>query len=263
MSDTIKLLLHTILLATLTILPIALFSGHALRTKKNLLVSISFGTILSGLLAYICFWTYFVSPEFGLIFKSTILALLFLLSVFHGKSRQGLMLFNKEFGLIFALWFLFSLFILSAGLAPDGNFEVLANLRSRLSHNLPEDNALQYIFAVDIVRGNIPHPMLWDWLSSDRPPLGTAFVLLFSSNAPNELDYQIESTLLQCLWLCGLWIFLRAYKTNALAIAVVLLTTMFSGLAIVNGIYVWPKLLPVCNCSAAGRLYGIAGKSTP
>jgi hypothetical protein len=177
--------------------------------------------------------------------KCIILASLFLLSVFHGKSRQGLLLFKKEFGLIIALWFLFSLFILSAGMAPEGNAEVLTTLRSRFSHNLPEDNALQYIFAMDIVRGNIPHPMLWDWLSSDRPPLGTAYALLFSSTSPNEFDYQIESTLLQCLWLCGLWVFLRAYKTNSLAIAIVLLATMFSGLAIVNGIYVWPKLLPV------------------
>lgn len=89
--------------------------------------------------------------------------------------------------------------------------------------------------------------MIGDWLSSDRPPLQTAYFL--ASGAVNlmhsDLHYQVVATLLQCLWVIALWALLKSKNISRFAMLLTLGVPMFSGFAIVHGLFTWPKLLPV------------------
>jgi hypothetical protein len=112
---------------------------------------------------------------------------------------------------------------------------------------LATDNQLPFIFAQQIARGKIAIPMLGDWLSSDRPPLQVAYFL--ASGAVNlshsDLHYQVVATLLQCLWVIALWALLKSKNISRFAMLLTLGVPMFSGFAMVHGLFTWPKLLPV------------------
>lgn len=61
----------------------------------------------------------------------------------------------------------------------------------------------------------------------------------------SDLHYQVVATLLQCLWVIALWALLKSKNISRFAMLLALGVPMFSGFAIVHGVFTWPKLLPV------------------
>ena len=88
--------------------------------------------------------------------------------------------------------------------------------------------------------------MIGDWLSSDRPPLQTGFVLLqwplwTVQGRPGA--YQFLGTVLQSAWLPALWITFRVRGDTVSRTCVAVLATSATGVMFFNTVYIWPKML--------------------
>ncbi len=122
----------------------------------------------------------------------------------------------------------------------------VANLRFFDSAR-PGDNLIPLFFAEKIYAHQPVSPICCgDWLSSDRPPLQAGIFLLqrpLRLLGSVGLQYQLVGTVLQCLWICGVWTLLRALEAPAQRIRQVLGFLIFSGFLFYNSVYVWPKLL--------------------
>ena len=70
----------------------------------------------------------------------------------------------------------------------------------------------------------------------------------------SQLDYQVLGVVLQQLWIVGLWALLVAARVGRVTRALAMVAVLVSDLAIVNGFFVWPKLLPAAMLLAAAAL---------
>ncbi len=108
------------------------------------------------------------------------------------------------------------------------------------------DNLLPQIFANNVYHG-VPRALTWGWQGSDRPPLQAGVTLM---QMPLTLmpgwriaGYQVIATLLQVIWLPGLWALCRSLRLSARRLAVVLTLCVFGGFFFFNSAFTWPKLL--------------------
>ena len=242
-----RLIFYALFHAVLIIIPIGLFMLIALeRGITNRVVVLSVGGGVSGIFVFIDFWIWMIAPKAGIYFSVAVLGAMVFMCI--GRFRRMVRTDELcEWGWIVTLWFCYALFILSAGLAPWGIEDALSNVAHRFSHELPIDNQLPFMFAQQIAAGRVAIPMIGDWLSSDRPPLQVAYFL--ASGAVklrhSDLHYQVVATLLQCLWVIALWALLKSKNISRFAMLLALGVPMFSGFAMVHGLFTWPKLLPV------------------
>jgi hypothetical protein len=127
--------------------------------------------------------------------------------------------------------------------SPKVNFDLA---RDRF-FELPIDNRVPFIVALDLEAGGPPGSPADGWQSSDRPPAQTGF-LLFTESPGDLLGSRPDpgglasGILLQGVWVLGLWAFVIqlgfARRFAAASVAFV----GFTGLALVNDVYTWPKL---------------------
>jgi len=116
-----------------------------------------------------------------------------------------------------------------------------------LGVTLPGDNVIPRIFADKIYNREPIRPFCCgDWLSSDRPPLQTGIFLLerpmpWIKNV--DFEYELLGTVLQCLWIDGVWAFLTALGTEPAKMRRAVLFLIFSGAVFFNCVYTWPKFL--------------------
>ena len=240
--------------AALIVLPVAASVLLSLRfgVRDELMLG-GAGLVCGGLFAYLLFWVWLVGPLFGL--AATVVLLLICLSIVVSlvvRLDRAVIASANALGVAGLLWVFYSLFLLTIGLAPFGLDHPLSDVAVRFSHQLPMDNQLPYIFAQQVAAGQINIPMIGDWLSSDRPPLQAAYFLASGSFlfSDTELHYQVQSTLLQSLWLLGLWLVLRSFQLPRSFMFVAVFVSLFSGFALVHGVFTWPKLLPVAYLGA-------------
>lgn len=152
------------------------------------------------------------------------------------------------------VWTVATAFVLLFALAPLGSENPIELARSVWSHELPVDNELPFMFASYLYAGEVPSPMLEDWLGSDRPPLQSGYFLLTKPwLVSNEVAYQMAGTSAQMLILPAAWSLAKQFnlkRTEQYCISAILLSTP---LVLINGIYVWPKLLAAAFlvCAAA------------
>ncbi len=144
------------------------------------------------------------------------------------------------------LVFTSSVLILSWTFVYHGLRDPLITPQERFSHPLPGDNAIPYLFAHSMMSNGhkVPHPLVIDYLSSDRPPLQSAVVLSQypAITVPWTLGYQVLSVELQSLWIFGLFLLLYSLKIRREAIACVLTGCLFTNFIFVQCTFVWPKM---------------------
>lgn len=116
--------------------------------------------------------------------------------------------------------------------------------------NMPIDSWLPLIFSEMLLRGHLNVPMVGDWLSSDRPPLQSGLYLLFHQSWLQRpgLLYQAISTWAQALVLIPLNVYLSRF-VRPVQRGVILFMVATSALVLVNGLFVWPKLLAAAFCA--------------
>lgn len=217
------------------------------------------GAAASGTCAYLSFWCLFFDPASG---HFVLLAMLIAAGMVVLNSGVRLTSFQrkacKQIFLPFSLCLIYSAALLIISISSVGPIDQpLEVVRSRFSHVLPVDNALPFLFAKNVLANNFQSPMFADWLGSDRPPLQSGYFLLstLGLHSPRwiwlqgELSYQVQGTILQSFWIAGLWFLLNSMKLRRTAIIGAVAVCAVSGFALVHGIFVWPKLLPVFHLS--------------
>lgn len=223
-------------------------------------VLLAIGLVATGALAMLGFWAYFADHTLGQSFSWLVLlgsALLTGVCLWERKLDPPLL---RALATPLLLWIFGSVFLVFLGFVHGGTANGVSVAAVRFSAGpLPSDNDIPRFFTEWIyLHGHRGTPPLYpgDWQLSDRPPLQIGYMLLqrpFVWNA-NGLDYQVVGVLLQQLWIVGLWALLLAARIGRVTRALVIGAVLLSGVAIVNGFFVWPKMLPAAMLIAATAL---------
>jgi hypothetical protein len=217
------------------------------------------GLAASGIVGLLAFWLYYAGPTIGQTFS--------FFAAFGSALATGWLLWErridgtllKRLAVPLGLWILGTYFLFFLGYLHGGQAEALGTTSTRFSGQLPTDNDIPFFFAEWFYRHGhalaVPE-FPGGWLSSDRPPLQIGYVLaqrpFYGSHL--ELHYEAIGVAIQQLWIVGLWALLVAARLGRVTKALVMITVLTSDVAIVNGFYVWPKLLPAAMLLGAAAL---------
>lgn len=236
---------------------VVLFAMRRGVTRAPVLLAISL--LGSGVVGLLGFWTTYAGTAVGetfaffAFFGSLLLAAW---SAWKAGLDRGLLGRLAE---PLALWVLGSAFLLFLGFLHGGTDAPLSMATTRFSHPLPSDAEIpRYFidwFAAHGHGGTVP-VFPGEWMFSDRPPLQVGYGLYqhpFHSDL-GGLDYEVLGVVLQQLWIVGLWALLDAAGLGRRTRGLTMVAVLVSGLAIVNGFFVWPKMLPAAFLLAAAAL---------
>jgi hypothetical protein len=255
-GDLILLLAAHLVMTALPGVASALCAARAGVRQVPVLLAI--GMAATGAVSMLAFWAYYADHTFGqsvsffVLFGSILLAGW---AAWGGRLEPGLL---RALAIPLALWALGASFLVFFGFLHGGADRGIEVATIRFSHGLPTDNDLPHYFTEWFyANGSAGHPVYPpDWLASDRPPLQVGYMLLqrplaFSVEGTN---YQVAGVILQQLWIVGIWALLLAARVGRVTRALAMLTVLVSDLALLNGFYVWPKLLPAAMLVAAAAL---------
>jgi len=252
-----ELLLYLGVHLALTALPgVAAVLVAARRGVGQVPLLLGIGLAASGIVAMLAFWCYYAEPEIGKTFSFFVVfgsALVTALSLHGGAIDRSLL---RRLSIPLALWALGSAFLVFLGFLHGGNALPIEMSGSRFTGPMPNDNDLPHYFANFFYANGHHGTPAGEWLASDRPPLQIGYVL---SQRPMEwgnegLHYQVLGVILQQLWIVGLWALLLAARVGRVTRALAIVAVLVSDVAIVNGFYVWPKMLPAALLLAAAAL---------
>lgn len=234
----------------LTGLPIAAATLLGARAGvKSVPLLLALGLAGASLAAFLTFWAYWAEPVLGESFSwflliGSLAAIAWCLRA--GGVGEDLL---RRLAVPAALWAMASTFVLFLGFVHGGTGEPIAISAVRFSHPLPGDNQIPYFYSEWFFQhGHAGRPPVFpgEWLFSDRPPLQVGYVLAQRPFAIGgaEINYQVLGVILQQLWVVGLWALLLAARVRPLTRGLAVFAVLLSDLAIVNGFFVWPKMLP-------------------
>jgi hypothetical protein len=238
------LLLEELVLIALPGVAAAMFAASRGMRSQVLLIGIAL--VATGAAAMVVFWGFYLTPEVGktLTFLIEFGSAAGAIAVwFGGKGREAM----RELAMPLGLWILASFFVVYLGFLHGSTPDTLEIVGRRFAQGLPSDDAIPESFASWFyVHGHHgPPPPFIDWLSSDRPPLQIAYVLAVRPFGwdGNSLHYELLGVALQCLWVPGTWVLLRAAGLGRRVRGLVMVAAMVSDIAILHGFYAWPKLI--------------------
>jgi hypothetical protein len=229
------------------------------RGVKSVPLLLCIALAASGLTAFGVFWAYYASPTIGKAAAWLLLLGSIELAVWSWLRARPDPRLLRQLATPLALWALGSAFIVFLGFAHGGADTPLVTAATRFSHQLPGDNYIPQFYAdwyYEHGHAGTPPVFPGDWLSSDRPPLQVGYVLAqrpFGWTS-NGLHYEMIGVVAQQLWIVGLWALLLAARLGRLTRALAMVTVLVSAVGIVNGFFVWPKLLPAAMLLAAAAL---------
>jgi hypothetical protein len=250
------LLLHLVLTALPGVAGALLAARLGVRSVPVLL---AIGLAATGVVAMLAFWAYYADPVIGESFSFLVIFGTVVVTGWLLWERQLPGELLRQLAVPLGLWALGSLFLLFLGFFHGGTDAPLSTAASRFIGPLPADNDIPAYFAEWFYRhGHDGTPPIFpgEWLSSDRPPLQVGYAL---SQYPfgwdkDKMGYQVVGVVLQQLWIVGLWALLLAARVGRVTRALTMTTVLVSGTAIVNGFYVWPKMLPAALLLAVAAL---------
>jgi hypothetical protein len=235
----------------------ALFAAR--RGVGSVPVLLAIALAVSGSAAMLTFWAFYAEPVAGesfAIFTALGAAGLIAWALYGGHLDRGLL---RQLATPLSLWALGSFFLVFFGFLHGGTAEPVAVPGTRFNGGLPTDSVIPSFYAEWFFHNghhNAP-PLFGDWLSSDRPPLQIGYVLeqrRYVGWDADGLHYQVLGTILQQLWIVGLWALLTAARVGRTTRGLAAITVLVSSVAIVNGFFVWPKMLPVAMLLAVAAL---------
>lgn len=260
MGNDLTLLVDLVEHLTLTALPMIAATLFALRLGvRSVPVLLAVGLAASGAVAMLAFWAFYADPVAGksfsyfIVFGSVLLAGL---SLHDGELDRALL---RRLAMPLVLWVLGSVFLVALGFLHGGIDSSLATSATRFSSQLPSDNDIPRFFSDwFFAHGHNGTPPVFpgEWLASDRPPLQVGYALFERTFGWDEtsLHYQVLGVVLQQLWIVGLWALLLAARVGRVTRALAMGTVLVSDVALVNGFFVWPKMLPTAMLLAAAAL---------
>jgi hypothetical protein len=254
-----ELLLTLVVHLALTGLPLVAAALLAARLGvRGVPVLLATGMAATGVLALLAFWAYYGDRTLGETVSYLVLfgSVALIAGALHGGRIERSLL--RQLAVPLGLWALGSAFLVFFGFLDGGIDEPIKVAASRFSGPLPADNLLPaYLVEWFYEYGHSGHPFFPpDWLASDRPPLQVGYLLgqkPFEVYDP-ETNYQVGAVVLQQLWIVGLWALLLAARVGKVTRGLAMVTVLVSDLGLLNGFFVWPKLLPAAMLLAAAAL---------
>ena len=255
-----ELLLITLLHLVMTALPMVAAALLAARAGvRSVPVLLAVGLAAGALVGFLSFWAYFGGRTLGE--SATYLALIGSAwaigwALWGARLDRALL---RSLAIPLALWALASVFLVFFGFAHGGAGEPINASLARFSHQLPSDSQIPFFFSewfFENGHNGTPPIFPGEWLFSDRPPLQVGYTLSQRPISPgsSELNYQVLGVMLQQLWVIGLWGLLLAARVKPLTRGLVLVAVLVSDVALVNGFFVWPKMLPAALLVAMAAL---------
>jgi hypothetical protein len=258
-SDDLELLAGLVAHCALIALPIV--AAMLVAAKKGLrdpVVILGLGLLASGASALLSFGAYYAAPSIGIAWDWCLLvaSMAAILLCLRGGLPDPAAL--EILGTPLVLWVLGTSFVVFLGFLHGGVHEAVNTPAVRFSQQLPSDNDIpRYFTEWFAAHGHAGPPPVYPggWLMSDRPPLQIGYMLSQHAfvNTAQVLHYELIGVALQQLWIIGMWALLVAARVTARARALAMGAAMISDVAIINGFFVWPKLL-----AAAFLLAGLA-----
>lgn len=245
----------------LTALPgVAAALGAARLGQRSTSILLAISLVASGVVAMLAFWAFYLDPLVGQTWAFLALfgsIALITWSLWGGRLERALLM---ELATPLALWVMGSTFLVFLGFLHGGAGSPLSTSGTRFGPNpLPSDNYIPLFFAEWFFHhGHNGPPLVFSggWLASDRPPLQIGYALSQREMGwdATGLHYQVLGVVLQQLWIVGLWSLLLAARVGKTTRALAMVTVLASDLAIVNGFFVWPKMLPAALLLAAAAI---------
>jgi hypothetical protein len=241
------------LLGTAVLVALPGVATVAALSRRTTSTSTRLGLLLAGagVAAFADFWAWVASPTFGrLVAVALIVASAILIAAVAPKA----LLDDPELHWPLLLGLLVALAYTGLAYSQGGltgahwlRGAVAGNATDAISYRfwLAPDNTVPYLFAERLAaHTSLRDPLIGDWLTSDRPPLQTGFVLETYPFLGNRvLASQLLGTALEATWVPAAWILLRSRGFSAARVAVVVLSTALTGAVFFNTVYVWPKML--------------------
>jgi hypothetical protein len=230
--------------AVLAVTPgVALLSVAARRRGLGPATALGLVYAGAGIAAMAGFWAWFESPAFGVTIDGVVLVLsVALIAVFGRRGDLGRFGLSLPLALALAVSVLCTATVfLRGGPTADPAGHVADILWPQ------PDNVIPLLFATRLAtHAPLGGYLIWDWRSSDRPPLETGFVMLqwpqwYASGRAG--GYQFLGTVLQSAWLPALWVTFRVRGIPAGRTCAAVLATAATGAMYMNIVYVWPKML--------------------
>lgn len=234
---------------------------------RDLPVLLGIGLAGSGAAAMLTFWAYYVAPRAGgpcayAVLFGSIAAIAW---AWRGVSPQRDLL--RRLALPLGLWALATVFIVFFGYLHGGTeYPLVApSFRFAMQPTLFTGDHYIPLFFSDWLFSGSPGspPDFYGWLMSDRPPLQIGYVLtqrIFGWDSVGA-HYMALGVALQQLWIVGMWALLTAARVSRRTRSLAIVAALLSDVAIVNGFFVWPKLLAAAFALAALALLVAPGES--
>ncbi|HTT57044.1 MAG TPA: hypothetical protein VMF63_08045 [Opitutaceae bacterium] len=226
------------------LLALALALHRGLRRRRGLPASLAWFAALAGVagLGYAVFWAYFASPALGRACSWVVLAVAtgVLLRPGQGNDLGDELLPPLALAAVTGLGF-----VALTCLFGDAPYSFLA--ANRFMANLPADNEIPRLFADRLWSGQSPRHLIGDWLSSDRPPLQTGWLLL-TRPVLTALGLDVDTAAgtggvwFQLLWIPAMWATLRRLGAGTRQSGAMIAAAAFTGFLLFYTIYTWPKL---------------------
>jgi hypothetical protein len=237
--------LMEVVLLGLPLVAVTMYAAWLGLRSNVLLIGVALGA--SGVIAMLMLEAYFISPSVGKAFAFLVVIGSAALIVALARSPEARVPL-RPLATPFALWILASFFISYLGFLHSTNGLPLETAGRRFFPQ-PNDNALPAVFATYFWEHGHHGvaPPFGDWLSSDRPPLQTGYVLAvrpFGWDEPGN-HYTMLGVALQMFWVFGMWALLQATDLGRRLRSLILIGAMVSDVAIIHGFFVWPKLITV------------------
>ena len=119
----------------------------------------------------------------------------------------------------------------------------------------PSDNEIPLLFARCLRAGHVPSPLIGDWLSSRSSAAPETAMFLLTPDGFSERSYQTSAVAMQMTALLGAWALVRALSDNNRLALATMVGVFFTPFTLVNGVFVWPKLLAATFLLALGAQY--------
>lgn len=230
----------------------------ARRGVRSVPLLLVVGLAATGVVGMLAFWLYFAAPVIGQTFSFFVAfgsAGLTAWLLWERKIDKRLLL---RLAVPLVLWALGTYFVVFLGFIHGGEGDPLGTAATRFLPGLPSDNGIPIFFAEWYYHHGhqTPIPAFGEWLSSDRPPLQVGYVLSqmpFYKALPGQ-HYEAIGVAMQQFWIIGLWALLEAARVSRVTKALAMVTVLVSDVAMLNGFFIWPKMLPAAMLIAVAAL---------
>jgi hypothetical protein len=236
---------------------------------RDVPILLTIGLVGSGATAMLAFWAYYLDPWLGAPCAYAIFFGAIAIAIWAWPTLAADRALRRALTVPLALWVLASIFLVFFGFFHGGTETALTTAAARFStqpSQLASDNYIPSFYSDWMFAGHPGSAPIFEpgWHFSDRPPLQTGYILAQRTFGwdLSTLHAELVGVVVQQLWIVGAWALLIAARVSARTRGLAIVAALVSDVTILNGFFVWPKLLAAAFVLAALALVVAPGRST-